>query len=89
MAKVFFAVTVLFAMILAYSGWIIWDNMEDRDRASFQNNILATKTAESRDRPGRFTPLDDVNGTADAGLPRDLERSPTERTPGFQRPPPD
>ncbi len=89
MAKIFFTMTVLFAVILAYSGWIIWDNLEDRDRASFQNDILATKTAESRDRPGRFTPLDEVSSTPDAGLTQDLEPSPTEGTPGVQRPPSD
>ena len=89
MVKVIVATTVLFAVILAYLGWIIWDNLEDRERASLQNDILATKTAESRDRPGMFTPLDDVSGRADGDVAKDLQSSPTERTPGFQRSRPD
>ena len=73
------AAMVCFAMTLIASSLVIWHSMSERDEVQYQQEFVATKTAETRDQL-----LEEVQAIRDAGdeaASTDFE----ERTPGLRQ----
>ena len=63
MGKVFLGVMISLTLVLMAFGWMMWNSMNERKEAAHLREILATKTAETREYPGsRLSPLGNKTG---------------------------